>query len=1188
MALTKVTGHVVKPDTNIQFHNTKSTGIVTFAHTDNATSSTTGALQITGGVGIVKDLHVGGNITVGGTLTYDDVTNIDSLGIITARGGIHVGPPNAGVATVSSNGSASFTGILTTSSTLFAKDFSTSGIGTFADIHVKSNADDTRITSIAPGALILSRTTPVIYLKNNLSDTFDASIELQSNEIRFRGGGNNATGIRMETTSSGVSFPQNIDVDGHTELDNTSIVGVATVTGNFNVVNGTILQTKTGGSTSYTISRNESVGTTNQVLGVIDFASNTAHTVQARLMGKSLGTSNVGGDLVIETRAEGGSLDERVRITGGGSILVNTTVDTQASADGNEIIIGSTSNTHAGLSIVGSTSGGVGNIFFSDGASYKNQGLIQYRHADDSMRFSANQNERIRIESTGKIVHTNFSGIGLLMEGSGDPTIQISDTDGTNQYLQLAHNGGDSYVLTRNNTTHGEFLIYSSNGSENKIRFKVRQDGNVGINTGNPQNDLDVYGHSSSANGPAPVVILRNGASGTANQSNALKSELRVLHANHNDAHEFMASRIITETTDNYMQRTYLRFLVANANNGTERLTIDPYGKVGINTNSPTLNGSEQGIHIVSVNYPTLHLTNSTTGHGANNGSLFTLNNSGETIIRNGHNSHIRFDTNDGSSIDERLRILANGHVNIGDDIANDTGMFKVRAADGDSDDQYVGQFDNLEATAGRSYGVNIRAGSNSTDHGFRVMNRANDTTQFLVRGDDNIGVNESSPQRYFHATGNASTGCAHFGVFGTNAGNAYIGNTPVVTISTDGGANAGTNDEKAIFQVGRGGGGAGAAAVTTEHLRVNLGGTVQIGGAVVSNSHIDIQNTKLTIKQSANNREDGLYIERSGEGRGWLQYVGGAGGVNDGFCLSTNQLGSKMDVLAFDRNGRMYFINNNGVGAWFGALTSPTSDTATINAVSTSDKEASIGLSRASSLGGTAGGWRISIQDDAEIAFNEHNSGSQPLRVRNRITRAQYGIDTQSNNGSLYTPGRTGFHGTQWTNCGPMFPFFYSGERVSSSSSNYSFDFFDIYASGHWNGYPKAIIMAHERYYKSGFTQWTFGPYNQGSYTLEQVESWGGYSGGHGTDNAGTVTITDHGQTNTHSGQPVRRWTVTCANTGNYSYVRWYVGFIHTGRGVYMSNTSQTDVNNSTTSGACVHMRDITQAAAGDFNYLS
>ena len=80
---------------------------------------------------------------------------------------------------------------------------------------------------------------------------------------------------------------------------------------------------KTGANVSLTLSRNESVGTTNQALGVIDFASNTAHTVQARVMAKSLGTSNVGGDLVIETRADGGSLDERVRFTGAGTVGIS-------------------------------------------------------------------------------------------------------------------------------------------------------------------------------------------------------------------------------------------------------------------------------------------------------------------------------------------------------------------------------------------------------------------------------------------------------------------------------------------------------------------------------------------------------------------------------------------------------------------------------------------------------------------------------------------------------------------------------------------------------------------------------------------------------------------------------------------------------------------------------------------------
>ena len=43
------------------------------------------------------DLTVTGNIGVGGTLTYEDVTNIDSIGIITARSGINVTSGNVTV-----------------------------------------------------------------------------------------------------------------------------------------------------------------------------------------------------------------------------------------------------------------------------------------------------------------------------------------------------------------------------------------------------------------------------------------------------------------------------------------------------------------------------------------------------------------------------------------------------------------------------------------------------------------------------------------------------------------------------------------------------------------------------------------------------------------------------------------------------------------------------------------------------------------------------------------------------------------------------------------------------------------------------------------------------------------------------------------------------------------------------------
>ena len=39
----------------------------------------------------VVDITTTGNITIGGTLTYEDVTNVDSVGVVTARSGIRVG-----------------------------------------------------------------------------------------------------------------------------------------------------------------------------------------------------------------------------------------------------------------------------------------------------------------------------------------------------------------------------------------------------------------------------------------------------------------------------------------------------------------------------------------------------------------------------------------------------------------------------------------------------------------------------------------------------------------------------------------------------------------------------------------------------------------------------------------------------------------------------------------------------------------------------------------------------------------------------------------------------------------------------------------------------------------------------------------------------------------------------------------
>ena len=76
------------------------------------------ALTRIGSVGLATgiDINAGvgtftGNLTVGGVLTYEDVTNVDSIGIITARAGVKVG---SGI-TLSSDGDIFATGITTVS-----------------------------------------------------------------------------------------------------------------------------------------------------------------------------------------------------------------------------------------------------------------------------------------------------------------------------------------------------------------------------------------------------------------------------------------------------------------------------------------------------------------------------------------------------------------------------------------------------------------------------------------------------------------------------------------------------------------------------------------------------------------------------------------------------------------------------------------------------------------------------------------------------------------------------------------------------------------------------------------------------------------------------------------------------------------------------------------------------------------
>ena len=125
-------------------------GAVNIDATTDSTSSTSGALIVDGGLGVAKNVYIGAGLSVAGTLTYEDVTNVDSVGLITAKSGLRV---NAGGVIVTA-GVATFSDKVTVTSTLTGTEglHVTAGLSTFAGrVNVNSTLEATEGLNVTAG-----------------------------------------------------------------------------------------------------------------------------------------------------------------------------------------------------------------------------------------------------------------------------------------------------------------------------------------------------------------------------------------------------------------------------------------------------------------------------------------------------------------------------------------------------------------------------------------------------------------------------------------------------------------------------------------------------------------------------------------------------------------------------------------------------------------------------------------------------------------------------------------------------------------------------------------------------------------------------------------------------------------------------------------------------------------------------
>ena len=98
------------------------------------------AVQISGNdITVPRDGTFSRNVSIAGTLTYEDVTNVDSIGLVTARNGIEVGARPGVAASISVDGNAEFSGIVTASS-FVGSGANLTGVASTENIRTNTNA----------------------------------------------------------------------------------------------------------------------------------------------------------------------------------------------------------------------------------------------------------------------------------------------------------------------------------------------------------------------------------------------------------------------------------------------------------------------------------------------------------------------------------------------------------------------------------------------------------------------------------------------------------------------------------------------------------------------------------------------------------------------------------------------------------------------------------------------------------------------------------------------------------------------------------------------------------------------------------------------------------------------------------------------------------------------------------------
>ena len=292
------------------------------------------------GIATASEGYFSGNVTIGGTLTYEDVTNQDVIGLITARSGIKIGndQDSTGIGITLGTGdigSASFAGIVTAATCIKVGD-GTFGVGIGATILGNGNAVFSGITTSSSF---------VGDITGDITGNASSATALQTGRdiggVIFDGTGNiNLPGVNQSGTqntsgtAANLSGTPDITVG---KITGTAVTfsGITTAAGGLQVT-GTLVEAFTSTTTAYSSSSNIDISNANLHFGSANLAgtNNTLNIISNTGINTDITDNEVLNVTVITAVNASTAFVDKISIDGKGVGITTHWVGGSAPTDG--------------------------------------------------------------------------------------------------------------------------------------------------------------------------------------------------------------------------------------------------------------------------------------------------------------------------------------------------------------------------------------------------------------------------------------------------------------------------------------------------------------------------------------------------------------------------------------------------------------------------------------------------------------------------------------------------------------------------------------------------------------------------------------------------------------------------------------------------------------------------------------